>query len=142
MSSTAASASISVTSLEVGFATVIFLSVVAEVLIATCKVNIRKSWTGKVQGFKTISLRKLSENKTQTLPRYKSYHKSQNHTSYNKDTQICSVAEVRLNVRMNNSERKTPPDMDSKESISKHFLFHLNFIHEFQSWDSYAPMAA
>ena len=63
--SSAASAGISIASLEVGFTTV-----VAQVLIATCKDNIRKNWTGMVQGMKTISLRKLSENKTQTLPRY------------------------------------------------------------------------
>ena len=87
MSSTAASASVSTASLEVGSATVVFLSVVAEVLTATCKVNIRKSWTGKVQGFKTISLRKLSENKTQTLPRYKSYYRSQ-HNFPLKDTHL------------------------------------------------------
>ena len=54
--SSAASTGIYIASLEVGSATVVFLSVVAEVLIATCKVNIRKSWTAKVQGFKTISL--------------------------------------------------------------------------------------
>ena len=85
--SSAASTGISIASLEVGSATVVFLSVVVEVLIATCKVNIRKSWTGKVQGFKTISLRKLSENKSQTLPRYKSYHKSQ-HNFPHKDTHL------------------------------------------------------
>ena len=54
--SSAASTGISVASLEVGSAIVVILSVIAEVLIATCKVNIRESWTGKVQGFKTISL--------------------------------------------------------------------------------------
>ena len=65
--SSAASAGISIASLEVGSTTIVLLRVVAEVLIATCKVNIRKSWTGKVQGFKTISLRKLSENKNSNV---------------------------------------------------------------------------
>ena len=56
--SSAASTGISIASLEVGSSTVVFLNVVAEVLIATCKVNIRKSWTGKVQGFKNHQVAK------------------------------------------------------------------------------------
>ena len=140
--SSAASTGISIASLEVGSATVVFLRVVAEVLIATCKVNIRKSWTGKVQGFKTISLRKLSENKTQTLPRYKSYYRSQQ-TSHSR-IHICSVAEIRLHTRTNNSERMTTPDIDSLESWPTHTLPSsiLTSTSLFQTWDSYAPMAA
>ena len=68
--SSVASAGISIASLEVGSATVVLLSVLAQVLYVTCKINIRKSWTRKVQGMKTISLQKLSESKTQTIPRY------------------------------------------------------------------------
>ena len=101
--SSAASAGISIASLEVGSATVVFLRVVAEVLISTCKVHIRKNWTGKVQGFKTISLWKLSENKTQTIPKNTLSH-SKNPKTITPYTRIHNLLRSRDTTQLANEQ--------------------------------------
>ena len=112
--SSAASTGISIASLEVGSATVVFLNVVAEVLIATCKVNIRKSWTGMVRGFKTISLQKLSENKTQTIPKNILSH-SKNSKTITPYTRIHHLLRSRDTTQLANEQLW-------KKDISRHWF--------------------